>query len=455
MEIPDINVNNPQLAKSFEKIARLEQKKLIKFDEKAQKEENRLNLLTDLKTRFQKIRETMMPFRTPSDFRDLKGQSSNEEIVKISGIDKNIAQTGSYEIEVLNLANANSIMTYGMPDRDRSEVGVGYISFTTPEGENKEIFISHANNTLDGVARTINEAKLGVQAYVVNDGTDAENPWRIIMKGDGTGWRNDYEWPDFYFVGGDFDLDVERIRQAKSATIRFNGQPLMADENTLKTLLPGVNIDLKSARPGETIKIDVVPDFEAIQAKAKGFVDATNAVLEFIQNQNKLGADSAKDPTKALGGDVGLQTLESRLRYIVQDAQAELENANIRGIRDLGVVFNRNGTLDFDPKKFQKTLEDNFEEVSRLFAGDGKIGGFAAEMLDLVDGVTRSGDGMLTMREGTVKSKLKKLELDKERATAMAEKRLQRVRVQFGRADSAFERMNQMKGVLPSGGAPA
>ncbi len=451
MEIPELNVNNPQLAKAFDKIARLENTKLNKFDEKVSKEDNKLKLVQDLKNKFSKIRETMVPFQTPADFRDLKGSSSNEDVLKVSGVDKAIAKPGSYEIEVLNLANSNSIMTYGLPDRDRSEVGVGYISFKDFEGESHEVYINHSNNTLDGVARTINDANIGVKAYVVNDGTDADNPWRIILNGDGTGWKKDYEWPNFYFVGGDFDLDVDRIREAKSATIRFNGQPLMADENTLKNLLPGVNIDLKNARPGEIIKVDVQPDFEKIEAKAKSFVDSTNAVLDFIQQQNKLTSDSSKDPTKALGGDVGLQTIESRLRFVLQQSEEKLGNTNIRGIRDLGIVFNRNGTLDYDPKKFQKTLQDNFEEVSTLFAGDGEIGGFSQDMVKLVDGVTRGGDGMLSLREANSKSKIKKLETDKERATQLAETRLQRVRVQFGRADQAFERMQQMKGSLPGG----
>jgi flagellar hook-associated protein 2 len=451
MEIPELNVNNPALAKAFDKIARLENNKLNKFDQKSAVEDNKLKLVQDLKGRFQKIRDTMNPFASPQDFRELTGRSSNENIAKISSIDKGVAKPGSYEIEVLNLANTNSVMTYGMPDRDRSEVGVGYISFKDVEGETHEVYINHSNNTLDGVARTINDSNMGVKAFVVNDGTDAENPWRIILNGEGTGWRKDYEWPQFYFVGGDYDLDIDRVREAKSATIRFNGQPLMMDENSIKNLLPGVNIDLKSAKPGEIIKLDVLPDFEKIEGKAKAFVESTNAVLEFIQNQNKLEADSRKDPKKALGGDVALQTLESRLRYVIQQSDERLGNTNIQGLRDLGIVFNRNGLLDYDGKKFQKTLEDNFEEVSKIFAGDGVISGFSQEMIKLVDGVTRGGDGLLSLRESTVKNKIKKIEEEKERATQMAETRLQRTRVQFGRADAAFEQMQQMKSAIPSG----
>ena len=85
------------------------------------------------------------------------------------------------------------------------------------------------------------------------------------------------------------------------------------------------------------------------------------------------------------------------------------------------------------------------QRTAKLFAGDGVISGFSQEMVTLVDGVTRGGDGMLSMREANAKNKIKHIETDKDRATQLAEARIQRIRVQFGRADQAFEKMQQMK----------
>jgi flagellar hook-associated protein 2 len=450
LEVPELGTSNMQLAKAFEKVGRLEQKSLAKFDEKTQKVEGQLKLVGDLKGRFSKIKEALTPFRTPGDFRELKGSSSSPEVLDVSGIDKSKAAVGTYEFEVLNLANTNSIMTYGMADRDKSEVGVGYISFKTPAGEEREVYIGSDNNTLDGVAASINKANLGVTAYVVNDGTDADEPWRLVVAGQGTGWRENFEWPEFYLLDGDLEFDKERIREAKSAVIRFNGQPVMADENTLKELLPGVNIDLKDAQPGRTIKVDIKPDIEVIKERAKGFVDGMNEVLSFIQTQNALGPDSYKDPTKALGGDVGLKAIESRMRNIIQLTTNERPSQFTR-LRDLGITFNRNGTLDYEPNKLQKALEDDFDGVSSFFAGSSPLTGFANEMIGLVDGAIRRGDGLVTIKEASLKTRLEKVEKDRDNATDRAQKRLEKIKTQFVRADAAMADMATQKAGLPQG----
>lgn len=453
LEVPELSTNNMQLARSFAKVAQLEEKSLTKFDEKSQKIENQLKLVQDLKSRFSKVKDALSPFKSPNDFRDLKGVSSSPEIIDFGAIDKTLAKVGTYEFEVLNLANTNSIMTYGFPDRDKTEVGVGYISFKTPAGEKRDVYIGTDDNSLDGVAKAINRAGLGITANVVNDGTDADAPWRLVIAGEGTGWREDFEWPEFYLLDGDLEFDKERTRNAKSATIRFNGHPIMADENTLKELLPGVNINLKDAVPGKTIKLDVRPDYEKIQEKAQGFVTGMNEVLSFIQNQNQLGADSRKDPTKALGGDVGLKAIESRMRNLIQLTENELgSGAKVKRLRDVGIVFNRNGTLDFDSEKFQKNLEENFDEVSTLFAGTSPVSGFANEMLALVEGVVRRGDGMVSIKEDALKERIDRVEVEKERATERAQKRLEKVRRDFGRADAALAEMQNMSASLPQGG---
>jgi flagellar hook-associated protein 2 len=450
IEVPELATGNMQLARAFDRIARLEQKSLSKFDEKAQKIDNQLQLVNDLKGRFGKIRDALAPFRTPQDFRELKGVSSAPDILDISAIDKTKADIGTYEFEVLNLANTNSIMTYGYPDRDKSEVGVGYISFKTPEGETREVYIGTSSNTLDGVAGEINKAGLGVKAHVVNDGTDAESPWRLVITGEGTGWRENFEWPEFYLTDGDLEFDKERLREAKSAIVRFNGHPIMADENTIKDLLPGVNINLNDAQPGKTIKVDITPDIEVLKERAQSFVEGMNEVLSFIQAQNALGPDSHKDPTKALGGDVGLKAIESRMRNIIQLTKNDAPSS-VTHLRDLGIVFNRNGTLDYDPEKFQKALEDDFDGVASFFAGSSPLRGFANEMVGLVEGAIRRGDGMVSIKESALKTRLDRVENEKERATDRAQKRLEKIRSQFSRADAAMQNMGVAAGSLPQG----
>lgn len=448
LEIPDFVSGNPRLMSAFNKFVSVEQKKLAKTDEKIKREDNTLKLVQDFKSRVTGIRESMIPFKTVSDFRELKGTSSSEEILNVSNIDKTLAKPGSYEFEVISLANADSIMTHGFPDKDSSEVGVGYVSFKTPDGVVKDIYINSDNNTLEGVVASINQANVGVNALVVNDGTDADNPWRIVISGKHTGWRHDYEWPKFYMVDGDLDLDVDRNRDAASAVLKVNGHPIMADENKLKDLLPGVSIDLKKAQPGQTVTLNIAPDYEKISGKASNMVEKINGALQFILDQNKLDKDSRKDPSKALGGDGTLRMIESKMRNLLLRTQNQIEAHDVKRLSDVGIQFNRNGTLDFQPEKFQKKLESNFEEVEALFSGTGPLGGFAAEMITLVDGVTRSGDGAMSLREKTIKNKINDIERRKEREELAVQKKIEKIKIDFGKAEAAMEKMQQISGNL-------
>lgn len=445
LEIPDFVTGNPRLASAFNKYVNAEQKRISKADEKVQRQEAEIKLVQDFKSKVNGIRETLQPFRSVSDFRELKGTSSLEDVLSVTSIDKALAKPGTYEFEVLSLANSDSIMTYGFPDRDSSEVGVGYVSFKTPEGAVRDIYINGDNNTLDGVAASINDANVGVTAMVVNDGTDAENPWRLVISGKKTGWRHDYEWPKFYMVDGDLDLDVERNRDAASAVLKINGHPVMADENKLKDLIPGVNIDLKKAQPGQSIMVNVAPDYEKISGKAGSMVEKINLALQFIQDQNKLTKDSHKDPSKALGGDVLLQSVESRIRSMIQKTQSAIPAQEVRRLADVGIQFNRNGTLNFEGDKFQKKLESNFEEVEALFSGSGPMGGFASEMIALVDGIVRPGDGMMTVREKTMTDRRVDLEKRRDREEQNVQKKIDKLKMDFSRAEAAMEKMQQMQ----------
>ncbi len=449
LEVPELPSGNPQLQKAINKIVRLEQRPIDKVDEKIAQVDNKMNLVKDLKTKFTDIKTALTPFKSVKDFRDLKAFSSHPEIVNPSSIDKDKALPGTFELEVVNLAQSASLMTTGVSDRDQTELGVGWITFRTPEGGSQDIYINSENNTLDGIARTVNNAGLGVRAQVVNDGTDSDEPWRLILYSEKTGWKNDYEWADFNFLDGDIELDRYRQREATSAVIKVNGQPLYVDENSVKDMLPGVTLDLKKAAEGQIVKIEVKPDVEKIETRAKELVDKLNGVLTFFQQQSQLDGQSRKDPKKALAGDTSLQAIQYKMRDLLQKSNAPLDGGGaVTRLGDIGIAFNKSGTLDYDGKKFQSAMEKNFEEVARLVSGDSPLNGFANEMTRLVDGVVRTGDGLITLREKGFTSAKERLEKEKESKTVRAENRVKRAQLQFGRAEQAMQQMQQMGGAL-------
>lgn len=451
LEVPELASGNPQLQKAINKLVQAEERPLKKIDEKKAVQDNKLKLVRDFKGKVSEARDSVIPFKTPNDFRELIGESSNPEILKVSNVDKSVAQVGTYDIEVIQTAMSNSISTYGFPDKDSSAVGVGYITFTMENGDKKDVYINSENNSLQGMANAINAAKAGVRAFVVNDGSDADEPYRLIITGEKTGWKNNVEWPEFNLLDGDLDLDIDREREAQSAIIKFNGEPIMVDENKVKELLPGVTFDIKKAQAGQIVKLEVKPDYEKIEGKAKNMVDKLNAVLSFIQNQNQLSANTSKDPSKALGGDVMLTGIESQLRRIIQTTESDMDETQIRALRDMGIQFNRNGTLEYDGKKFQAKLEGNFEEVAAFFVGDGIMSGFASQVTNVMDGIVRKGTGLASIREEGIQRQISDLDRKKERDTEKAQGKIERAKYQFAKVESAIAKMQQMNG----GGGPA
>nr|HMN68372.1 flagellar cap protein FliD N-terminal domain-containing protein [Bdellovibrionales bacterium] len=124
------------------------------------KQENRLKLVTELESKLSGVTGTLGALASTKGFSDIKLASGDPNI--ISGVvDPNSAVNGNWNVEVLELAQKAAAITNGFPDKDKSQVGIGYFRFETPDGS-KEIYINGENNTLEGVASVINSSGMGV-----------------------------------------------------------------------------------------------------------------------------------------------------------------------------------------------------------------------------------------------------------------------------------------------------
>src|SRR5262249_34580513 len=156
------------------------------------------------------------------------------------------------------------------------------------------------------------------------------------------------KYPTLYFLDGDQDIYFDRRQESKNGKIKVDGFEFEVNDNKVADAIPGVTLELRQANPGHTVNVSVKEDKEVVTGKVKSFVDAYNAVLSFIQSQNALNKDS--DTTQTLGGDGLLRTVEMRLRSIIQNPQ--YGTGPISMIAQLGVQFNRNGTLEYSEDKF-------------------------------------------------------------------------------------------------------
>ncbi len=371
------------------------------------KQEDKLKLVQELESKVTDITKNFNDLAGAGGFLDKKFVSGDPNVVD-GQIDAANAIPGDYSVEVMQLAQKPSAISNGFPDKDKTQMGVGYIKFETKDGT-KEVYINGKNSTLGGVANQINKAGVGLTAQVVEDHKDEENPFKIVISGVGTGNGEQVTFPKVYMLDGDQDMYFENSRPAQNAKIKVDGFEIEIPENKSTDLIPGVTLDFKTAAPGKEIRMTVRENLEVISGKIKSFVDAYNAAFEFIQKQNKLSAGNGKNPALGpLGGDGMLRSVETALRRAILNQVTGVETP-IKRMNELGVEFNRNGTLNFSQDKFNKVLNGNPAGVAAFFRGDGFNTGFISVVKREIGALTNGQFGVLSNRQRGLESRIKQV----------------------------------------------
>lgn len=414
------------------------------------KSEARLKLVEELETKLNAITSSIGALASTKGFQDIKVNSGDPNILQ-GVVDPSVAKNGSWNVEVEQLAQRAAAVTNGFPDRDSTQVGVGYLKFKTEDGT-KKIYINSANNTLDGIANSINNAGLGVRATVINDRKTPDAPFKLMLSGTQVGNDNQVAYPTPYFLDGDQDFYFDETREAKNGVVKVDGFSFEVADNTVKDIIPGVTLDLKQAAPGRSVNITVKEDIQVVAGKIKSFVDGVNGVLSFIQSQNRLNEKS--DTSQSLGGDGLLRDIENRLRQLIQSPILGVPGG-VKRLEQLGIEFNRNGTLDYKEDKFNTILAKDPVAVQSFLAGDGFSTGFIPTLKREMSNLTNAAFGPLANRKRSLQDKIKQTDdniANKEKQLARKEEQL---RNKFAKLEETVSRLKSQGGALAGmGGAP-
>src|SRR5690606_24682721 len=186
-----------------DQLVELEKEPIKRVEEKKAKNQEKLNLVNELDEKLKAITGSLTELAGTHGFSDIVVNSADPTIVTGSA-DPSASMNGSWNLEVLQLANKPSALSSGFPDKDKSQIGVGYFKFQTPDGE-KEVYIDGNNNTLEKVASTLNNSGVGVQATVIKDSKDSDAPYRLMVSGLTVGEGNAIEYTTLYFLDVDND----------------------------------------------------------------------------------------------------------------------------------------------------------------------------------------------------------------------------------------------------------
>lgn len=449
-------VGGGQFKAAAQQIIEAESQPLKAMNARKGKEEARLKLFQEFKSKFGNLDKLIGEIATFRKFRELKVDLGDGVDLMSATVLKEVAEPGQYEIQIDELAARSSSISNGFEDPDKALLGMGFVSMTQIDGKVVETYINDTDSSLRGIAKLVNRnPQSPVQASIIQDENDPDRPWRLLMTARKDGEKNQVDFPEFYFVDGDAELKVNDDHESKNANVMIDGFEIGLGSNDAKDFLPGVNIHLKEARPDRPFTLSITADYPKMAAKVKAIVDQVNTVLQFIVKQNAI--DETSDTSTTFAGDSTLQSIEYQIRNMVhrpfRGTDKSGENQIIIHLNEVGIEFDKTGQLSFKEDKFTKVLEGNFELVADAVAGEE---GFAIQFRNLLASYTRPSDGLLSTKEHGLRDRMKQIDSQIDQKTRVLERKKQEVTEKFARLQSTIAGLQQqqqyMAATLGSGG---
>ncbi|MGH1487430.1 MAG: flagellar filament capping protein FliD [Cellvibrionaceae bacterium] len=306
------------------------------------------------------------------------------------------AQVGDYSFTVGQLAQSQSLSTEAVFTNTTDEVGLGTLTFnfgvwnadplipptppadptTFTEGTSKSpvtITIDNSNNSLQGLADSINDADFGVQASIINDGTGNRLVVRAesglsnqlqITAADSDGNNIDENGLSrFAFNDSAFQLTQNQVGQDSEFTI--NGLAVSRSSNTVNDVIQGFEFALSGqTEVGEVITVSIEDDKSTAEQTVRDFVEIYNTFLETLEPL--IGVNTETNEKGSLANDTLAKTLPSQIRQLLV-GDVEGLSSTFTALTNIGVRTERDGTLSITESDFTDAINNNFDLFKQLF----------------------------------------------------------------------------------------
>ncbi len=331
------------------------------------------------------------------------GKSSTFENLQTTIADKTIftatatnkAASGTYQVNVTQMAQAHSISSAGQTSKT-ALIGSGadttltfqfgtisggtltngaYTGATFTQDANQKtgtVVIKNGDNSLQGIRDAVNAANIGITATLVSDGS--ATPDHLIFTSNKTGVESSMKID----VSGDAALQglleydpagTQTLKQtsvAQNTQLTVNGFFVNSPTNEVKEAVQGVTLNV--IKTGTTT-MTLAKDTAAVEASVNSFIKAYNDLNKTLKSLT--GYDATTKTGGLLVGDSTARTIQDQIRNALSGSLAGLSNSNM-SLPQIGVAFQRDGTLALDSAKLKKVMDTNYDDIAGLFATVGK-----------------------------------------------------------------------------------
>ena len=304
-----------------------------------------------------------------------QGSSSDTNTLALLSADTT-ATAGSHTLTVQNLAQTSTEASSAVGAND---ILSGSFSFHIGNGSSQTVSVDPSNNTLAGLAATINQAGIGVSASIVTDSSGS----RLSLISQTSG------------LGGQITIDSNSLSDATTGAVSLiagqagqdaqftvDGIQTTSASNTITGAIPGVTMQLlgKSTTP---VQVQIDNDTSSVTTALSTMVNDYNAVVSALSAQE--GKDASGNPEPLFGSPI-----ISQLQQMLSSALTTPSGTSLTSPTQIGLSLNSNGSLSLDTDQLMTALNDNYSGVQALFQNTNSFG------LNLEQAVNNAGTGSIT-----------------------------------------------------------
>lgn len=436
----------------LEQLEDAENEKLTPITTQQESYKTKLSAFGTLESSLTALRDAATKLSDPETFTAVTSSMTGDAVTASTTGD---AVAGRYQVEVSQLAQAQSLASAGQANKDANLGMTGTLTFTVGSGEDFNVAVEDGD-TLEDLRDAINAQKGGVTASIVNDGGNgiSDKPYRLVLTSSETGTNSqitidgDSDALDAAFGFNSTAADglsgtdgMEQKVSAQDAKLTVNGISITSQSNTVEDALQGVTFNLTSTTENaETLSVS--KDTESMTEAVEAFVKAYNSFQSTADNLTSY--DSESDTAGTLLGNSTMRSIESQLRSVLSYSDSE---GTFSMLSDLGIERQLDGTLEIDDDKLSDAITNDSDAVSQFFSGADGESGLVASIDDTMGSILDDGGLLQTATDG-IDATLERLD---ERYTSTQESiavTIERYRTQFAAMDSLVAQMNSTSDYL-------
>jgi flagellar hook-associated protein 2 len=295
------------------------------------------------------------------DLSDVKDFSvTNGASASVSVTASSSASAGTHTIQVNQLANRDIWSSAGFASATTSLNGGSDITVSlTINGSTSNIVVSSPTPT--AIVTAINDADVGVEAQLIDDGSDGSSYFISLIGGMGT---------DNSFTATSDSGDTSfgtRLSTAADASLTVNGMSISRPTNSISDVISGVTLDL-SAVMASSQTFTVQKDTAKAKSAIENLVSVYNDVNTILKNLD-TGGETGDELGGSLSGDATFRSIVRDVKSMVTSISST-PSGDLNYFADIGVSFQRDGSLSINETKLNSVLSGSFEDFVTLITAD-------------------------------------------------------------------------------------